>query len=86
MPVLACLAKLHAVTLDGAPQSSLEFAFYEHPNSGLKGMIAYIPVDSLTRGRHVISVMPVPPAELPTDSTKLANASWRKPLVIPFWR
>ena len=86
VPVLACLAKLHAVTLDGAPQPSLEFAFYEHPNTGLKGMVAYIPADSLPRGRHILSVMPVPPAELPTDSAKLANASWRKPLVIPFWK
>ena len=80
------MARLHAVTLDGAAQPSAQFAFYEHPGTGLKGMIAYIPIDSLTRGRHVISLMPVPPAELPTDSTKLANASWKKPLVIPFWR
>jgi hypothetical protein len=86
VPVLACLTRLHAVTLDGAPQTSIEFSFYEHPKTGLKGMIAYIPVDSLTRGRHVVTVMPVPPAELPTDSTRLANASWRKPFVVPFWR
>jgi hypothetical protein len=86
VPVLACLARLHAVTLDGAAQPSAQFAFYEHPGTGLKGMIAYIPIDSLARGRHVISLMPVPPAELPTDSTKLANASWKKPMVIPFWR
>jgi hypothetical protein len=86
VPVLACLARLHAVTLDGTPQTSLQFAFYEHPNTGLKGMIAYIAVDSLARGRHVITVMPVPPAVLPTDSTRLANATWRQPMVIPFWR
>ncbi len=86
MPVLACLTKIHAVTLDGAPQPSVSFAFYEHPGTGLKGMIAYIPVDSLPHGRHVISVLQVPPAELPTDSAALAKASWRQPLVIPFWR
>jgi hypothetical protein len=86
LPVLACLARLHAVTLDGAPQPTVQFAFYEHPGTGLKGMIAYIAVDSLARGRHAISLMLVPPTELPTDSTKLANAPWRKPMVIPFWR
>jgi len=86
VPVLTCLARLHAVTLDGTPQPSTQFAFYEHPQTGLKGMIAYIAIDSLARGRHVISLMPVPPAELPTDSTRLANASWRKPMLIPFWR
>lgn len=86
VPVLDCLAKLHAVTLDGTPQTSVPFSFYEHPVTGLKGMIAYLSVDSLARGRHVITVMPVPPVELPTDSTELANASWKKPLVIPFWK
>jgi hypothetical protein len=30
--------------------------------------------------------MSMPPAELPTDSARLANATWKKPLVIPFWR
>lgn len=49
-------------------------------------MIAYLPVDSLARGRHVITVMPIPPAEMPTDSARLANASWKKPWIIPFWR
>jgi hypothetical protein len=74
------------VTLDGAPQPSLQFAFYEHPHTGLKGMIAYIPLDSLAHGRHVIGVMPAPPTELPTDSKELAKASWKQPLLIPFWR
>ena len=86
VPVLACLARLHNVTLDGAPLPNLAFSFYEHPRSGLKGMIAYIPADSLSRGRHAISLMLVPPAQLPTDSTRLANATWRKPMIIPFWR
>lgn len=84
-PVLACLARIHDVKLDGAPQS-LTFAFYENPRSGLKGILAYLPADSLARGRHVITVMPVPPPKLPTDSTRLANAWWKQPYQIPFWR
>jgi hypothetical protein len=79
VPVLDCLAKIHAVTLDGAPISSLQFAFYEHPKTGIKGMLSYIPVDSLAHGRHVLSVMPAPP----DDTTKVA---WKKPYLIPFWR
>jgi hypothetical protein len=86
VPVLNCLAKLHAVTLDGTPQASLQFAFYEHPHTGIKGMLAYLTVDSLTPGRHVIGVMPPPPVELPTDPKQLANAPWKKPYLIPFWR
>jgi hypothetical protein len=85
-PALACLARLHAVSLDGQPRPDLEFAFYEQPRSGLRGIITYIPIDSLSRGRHVLRVLPAPPAELPTDSAALANAPWKRPYVIPFWR
>jgi hypothetical protein len=86
VPALRCLATIHAVRLDGAALSNLDFAFHEHTATGLRGVVAYIPVDSLPRGRHVITVMPVPPAELPTDSAALANAVWKQPFVIPFWR
>jgi hypothetical protein len=53
---------------------------------GMRGILAYIPVDSLPPGRHVITVMPVPPAKLLTDTPALANAVWKKPYVIPFWK
>jgi hypothetical protein len=86
VPVLECIARIHAVTLDGAPRPDLEFSFYEHPTSGLKGVIAYIPVDSLPRGRHVLGVVPVPPRELPTDTAAIRQGEWKKPLQIPFWR
>jgi len=51
-----------------------------------KGIVAYIATDSLAKGRHVITLMSMPPARLPTDSTRLANATWKQPLQIPFWR
>jgi hypothetical protein len=67
-PVLHCVAQIHDVKLDGAPVRQLDFAFFEQQASGLKGFIAYIPVDSLPRGRHVLAVLPMPPATLPTDT------------------
>lgn len=85
-PVLSCLAKIHAPTLDGAPISGVDFSFYEQPSSGLKGIIAYIPADSLARGRHVLEITPAPPEELPTDTAAVRAAAWKKPYVIPFWR
>ena len=85
-PVLACIAKIHSVTLDGVPRRDLEFSFYQQPVSGLKGVITYIPAESLSRGRHVIGVLPVPPIRMPTDSVALRNAEWKKPTQIPFWR
>ena len=80
IPVLECLARIHGVTLDGAPRADLQYRFYEHPNSGIKGIITYIPADSLARGQHVITVRQVPSAD--ASPTAPAPAPW----VIPFWR
>lgn len=86
VPALQCLAKVHAVKLDGVALGSIDFAFYEHPGTGLRGIVAYIGIDSLSRGRHVLTVMPIAPRVLPTDSAALANAPWKQPYVIPFWK
>jgi hypothetical protein len=86
VPALRCIAKVHDVKLDGAPIPNLDFAFYEHPATGLRGVVAYIAVDSLPRGRHVLTVMPAPPVPTPTDSADLADARWKQPYVIPFWK
>jgi hypothetical protein len=82
-PVLACIARMHAVTLDSVPRPDVEFSFYEQPATGVKGVVAYIDVDSL-HGRHVIGVLPTPPAEAPKDSARRADS--RRPTLIPFWR
>jgi hypothetical protein len=80
MPVLECLSRIHDVTLDGAPRHDFQFRFYEHPASGIKGIITYIPADSLTRGQHVITVLPVPsPDAKPGDAPPSR-------FTIPFWR
>jgi len=81
IPALECLARIHNVTLDGAPRTDLKFSFYEHPGSGIKGIIAYIPADSLTRGQHLITVKPVP-----SPDADASAAPPPAPWVIPFWR
>jgi hypothetical protein len=86
VPALQCLAKVHDVKMDDAAISGLDFAFSEHQATGLRGIVAYIAIDSLARGRHLLTVMPAPPAELPKDSAALANAAWQRPYVIPFWK
>lgn len=80
IPVLECLGRIHGVTLDGAPRSDLQFHFYEHPGTGIKGVITYIAADSLTRGQHVITVKQVPAPDASPSAP--APAPW----VIPFWR
>ena len=80
IPVLECLGRIHGVTVDGAPRPDLQYRFYEHPGTGIKGVITYIPADSLTRGQHVITVRQVPAP----DASPTAPAP--PPWVIPFWR
>ena len=80
VPVLECLAKVHAVTINGAPLRDPDFRFYEHPRTGIKGVIAYIPADSLPRGRNVITVKPAP--RTGEDAPRVPP----RPYVIPFWR
>lgn len=80
LPVLRCLAQIDAVTLDGTPRAALQFRFYEHPGTGIKGILTYIPVDSLTRGEHVITVRQVAAAD--ADAHAPPPAPW----VIRFWR
>ena len=79
-PALECLARIHAVTLDGAPRTDLQFRFYEHPVSGIKGILAYIPIDRLPPGQHEITVNQVS-AQLPAP-----NVPPLAPWVIPFWK
>jgi hypothetical protein len=86
LPVLACIARIRAVSIDGVPRPDLEFSFYEQSTTGLKGVIAYIAIDSLAHGRHVLGVVPMPPVQLPKDTAVLRAAEWKKPTPIPFWR
>jgi hypothetical protein len=77
-PVLRCLAEIHQVTLNGARVADPDFRFYEHPTTGVKGIIAYLATDSLPKGRNTLVVQQAPIPDEP--GRKL------RPYVIPFWR
>lgn len=82
-PVLECLTALHAVTLDGTPLANPGFAFYEQPKTGERGILSYIPADSLAPGRHELTVaVTVDPA----DSAGIKGYTPPKPWVISFWK
>jgi hypothetical protein len=80
IPVLRCLAAIHGVTVNGAARPDLEFNFYEHPVTGIKGIIAYIAIDSLPHGHNVITVNQAP--AIGDDAPKKPPPPW----VIPFWK
>jgi hypothetical protein len=77
--VLACLARMHAVTLDGAPQD-VQLRFFTHPTTGSRGMVAYLPTATLAPGPHTLTVMPPPRAPDSRNRTPL------RPIEIPFWK
>jgi hypothetical protein len=66
------------VTLNGTRVADPDFRFYEHPTSGVKGIIAYLAADSLPKGRNTLVVQQAPIPDEP--GRKL------RPYVIPFWR
>lgn len=57
--VLDCWARLQPVTLNGKAIRP-EFRFYTQPETGLRGILAYLPVAGLPRGENVITVAPSP--------------------------
>lgn len=79
VPALQCLARIHAVTLNGARLDRVDFNFYRQPESGVRGILAYIPADSLPRGRNVLTVAQTPRFGDDASRTPLT------PFVIPFW-
>jgi hypothetical protein len=77
---LGCLARLHAVALDGAPRADLRFRFYTHPQTGRDGIIAYLPTAGLAPGPHTITVQPPPRRPSSKNRTPPSAAE------IAFWR
>lgn len=74
--MLACAAKLHAVTLDGRPAPE-RFRFFTNPRTERRGFLMLIPAVALAPGEHVITVRPARRDLSPADSA---------PVRIPFWR
>lgn len=75
-----CLAFLHEISLDGASIAGLRFEFTREAESGVTGIIAYIPTRSLEQGRHELVV--ICPGKT-KDGEDGAPATIRH--VIPFW-
>jgi hypothetical protein len=77
---LGCLARLHAVALDGAPRPELQFRFFAHAATGREGIITYIPTAPLAAGQHTLIVQPAP--RRPSSR----NRRPPEPAEIVFWR
>jgi hypothetical protein len=76
---LDCLARMHAVAVDGVPVN-VPFDAAEDPATGQRGLLAMIPVHDLPRGRHELTLMPSPRTEQRDAEDP------PEPYRIPFWR
>jgi hypothetical protein len=77
---LACLGRLHAVSIDGTLRPELEYRFYTHPATGRDGIITYIPTAPLAPGMHTLRIQP------PPRSPRSKNRTPLEPYEIAFWR
>ncbi len=75
----ACLGGLYTVALDGTQLSDLHFDFTVDHDTGLKGVVTFLPVRELAHGRHELEVL-APSRDAPDDASA-------EPVrhVIPFW-
>lgn len=83
--VLDCWTRLQPVTLNGRPIRP-DFRFYTHPQSGIRGILAYIPVQGLPPGENLLTVGLAPRAARDeANRRRLLGASAPEPWYIPFW-
>jgi len=70
---------MHDVKLNGVTPPNLRLRFATHSQTGVDGLVAYLPVTMLPRGEHVITVMPPPRSSASTNTRPLQS------YIIPFW-
>ena len=74
-----CLAALQPITLNGQPVQDPGFRFYTRPDTGVRGLIAYLPTAGLPAGENLLEIQPVPRLR-PRDGDPPPT-----PYFIPFW-
>jgi hypothetical protein len=80
--LLACLARLQPVRLNGRPLASVPFRFRTDPRTGVRGIVGYVPTQALPRGENVLEIGPSP---LPKAREKDEKEKTRQPYIIRFW-
>ncbi|MCB1561836.1 MAG: hypothetical protein KDI75_12220 [Xanthomonadales bacterium] len=81
--LLACLAALHPVTLDGSPVHDLRYASSADETSNRPALQAMIDIRQLPPGRHELTVaVPLDPDAVEDAGNPEPNPPYR----IPFWR
>lgn len=82
--VLDCWTRLQPVALNGRPIRP-DFRFYTHPESGIRGILAYIPVAGLPRGENLLTVGTPPLSGERAARRRRVGAGASEPYYIRFW-
>ncbi len=53
---LSCISKIYEVSIDLSQLQSLDYIFYQHPNSGEKGILTGININDLEYGKHKLII------------------------------
>ena len=53
---LSCMSQIYNVSLDSSLVQSLDYVFYQHPNSGERGLLTGISIDGLQSGKHKLVI------------------------------
>lgn len=78
--LLACIAALHAITIDGQAVAGVTWDFIDRPAERLRGVLAMVPIAQLPPGRHELKV-----ARPQSPERKLSGKPVRH-YRIPFWK
>lgn len=78
----ACLGSLFEITLDGEAPQDLHFDLTTEHRSGLEGIVSFVPIEGLERGRHELTILA--PAKV---KHKGSDEETPEPVrhLIPFW-
>lgn len=80
--LIACMAALYAVQLDGTPVVEDMMRIHTDAASGLRGLLVMIPIHDLARGAHVLTLNRLPANDEPAPETETPPERHE----ITFWR
>ena len=78
----ACLGSLFSISLDGEGVQDMHFDFTIEQDTGLEGVVAFLPIDGLDHGRHELMIL-APSRPRQKDKDNKTPQPVRH--LIPFW-
>ncbi|MCD4749708.1 MAG: hypothetical protein K8R59_10070 [Thermoanaerobaculales bacterium] len=78
----ACLGSLFSISLDGESVKDIHFDFTIEQGTGLEGLVSFLSVDELERGRHELMILAPPKVRLTDEDEKTPDPVRH---LIPFW-